>query len=47
MALRRNNASALPLLANLSITPIDGAAVSADRVENFEPLSNVDSFQRF
>ena len=47
LALRRNNASALPLLANLSITPIDGAAVSADSVENFEPLSNVDSFQRF
>ena len=48
LALRRNNASASPLLANLSITPVDGAAVQdVDNVEYFEPLSNVDSFQRF
>lgn len=57
LALRRNNASALPLLVNLSITPIDGAkplkqvdvgeGLDALYRANVEPLSNVDSFQRF
>ena len=48
LELRRENGTASPLLTNLSITLIDGAAPqqNADNVENFQPLSNVDSIQR-
>ena len=49
LELRRENVTASPLLTNLSITLIDGAAPqqNADNVENFQPLSNVDSIRRF
>jgi len=48
LALTRHSRSAGPLLANLSITPIDGAAPQdVDNVEYFEPLSGVDSVHRY
>ena len=49
LELRRENGTASPLLTSLSITLIDGAAPQKNsiNVENFKPLSNVDSIRRF